>query len=95
MLARATQFDCDLCAVCGLADPAIISVIDELIYNFQIPARTRKTAKHMCGRGVASYKLVPGNIVVLQPCRATCDMVLLQGIWRGAAWQVLVCTTVT
>lgn len=31
------------------------------------------------GRGMASYRLVPGDIVVLQQGKATCDMVLLQG----------------
>lgn len=39
----------------------------------------KETPEHVCGRGLASYKLVPGDIVVLQPGRATCDMVLLQG----------------
>lgn len=33
----------------------------------------------MFSRGVASHRLVPGDIVVLQPGKATCDMVLLQG----------------
>ena len=33
----------------------------------------------MVGRGVASHRLVPGDILVLQPGKATCDMVLLQG----------------
>ena len=28
---------------------------------------------------MASHRLVPGDIVVLQPGKATCDMVLLQG----------------
>lgn len=28
---------------------------------------------------MASYRLVPGDIVVLQQGKATCDMVLLQG----------------
>ena len=31
------------------------------------------------GRGVASHRLVPDDIVVLQPGKAACDMVLLQG----------------
>ena len=30
-------------------------------------------------RAVASYRLVPGDIVVLQRGRALCDMVMLQG----------------
>lgn len=30
-------------------------------------------------RAIASWRLVPGDVVVLQPGRATCDMVLLQG----------------
>jgi P-type E1-E2 ATPase len=30
-------------------------------------------------RAIASYKLVPGDVIVLQPGRALCDMVLLQG----------------
>ena len=30
-------------------------------------------------RAVASYRLVPGDIVVLQRGRALCDMVVLQG----------------
>ena len=33
----------------------------------------------MFSRGVASHRLVPGDIVVLQPGKATCDTVLLQG----------------
>jgi len=30
-------------------------------------------------RAIASYKLVPGDVIVLQPGRAVCDMVLLGG----------------
>ncbi len=30
-------------------------------------------------RAIASYKLVPGDVIVLQPGRALCDMVLLRG----------------
>lgn len=30
-------------------------------------------------RGVSSHRLVPGDLVVVLPGKATCDMVLLQG----------------
>ena len=30
-------------------------------------------------RAVSSRRLVPGDVVVLQKCKATCDMVLLRG----------------
>ena len=45
-----------------------------------LPSTEQGKHLSMCvDRGMASHKMVPGDIIVLQPGKATCDMVLLQG----------------